>query len=192
MTTTTCGPPTALEAAGSKRGRLASTSSSIASSAVTEGAKSRIGPIASTLAGCWACGSHLAHSQCGRCASCAHTPTSRSSGAWKVATWASVARTRSCTAASGPRRYTWEKSRSAMATGRSGTIEYVATNLRNAMAHKGSSSSTGRVEGGTSGVATSCAPSPMRTTLKSASARRRSHSRPPVAEDQSASGSGWR
>ena len=83
-------------AATSNRGRPASTSSSIASS---DGDRRRrtAGPgrPRRSSSGARACGSHFAHSQPGRARHpTTHRPISRSSGAWKVASWASSARTR--------------------------------------------------------------------------------------------------
>ncbi|CAM5547381.1 hypothetical protein SANTM175S_06208 [Streptomyces antimycoticus] len=62
-----------------------------------------------------------------------------------------------------------------------------------APADSGSNSSTGAVSGATSGVHSSCGPSPIRTCTKSSSVIRRSHSRLPSAtSDHSCSGEGWR
>ena len=205
-TTTTCGPSVA-GPAGLNRDRLASTSASSASSSAAELVTSRTGPSASVRLGWWACGSHFTHSQQARRSGPAQTATSSSSGAWKTASWVSTARTSACAAGSpvgGPRwpagrpvrpagrTCTRAKLRSDSATGRSGTTEYASRKRRSAPAVIGSSSSSGRVTGGTSGVASVCGPTATRTTAKSGSAGRRSQTRWLSTVDQSRPGSGCR
>ena len=61
---------------------------------------SRTAPAASVRRGCWACGSHLTQSQSPRRSGRGARPrSSRSSGAWKMASWASTARARPSTGA---------------------------------------------------------------------------------------------
>jgi len=88
--------------------------------------------------------------------------------------------------------YTREKPPSAMDTGRSGTVAYVARKLRSAAELIGSSSSVTPVAGGISGVARFCTPAPTRTTPKSPSDPRRSHSRKLSTIDQRSAGAGCR
>lgn len=146
---------------------------------------SRTGPSASVRAGWWACGSHFTHSHRSRRSGPAQTAISSSSGAWKTASWVSTARASARaagepvprTSPAGPRTKTRAKLRSDSATGRSGTTEYASRKRRSAPAVIGSSSSSGRVTGGTSGVASVCGPTPTRTTAKSGSPGRRSQTR---------------
>ena len=84
---------------------------------------------------------------------------------------------RRASASRSPRTYTRAKPRSDSATGRSAPP---STRRGSGAARRrviGSRSSSGRVTGGTSGVASVCGPTPTRTTPKSASVGRRSHSR---------------
>ncbi|CAB4927837.1 unannotated protein [freshwater metagenome] len=192
-TTSTCGPPTVVTGPlGLNRGRTATRSSSWASSAGSVGAMSRTRPRASERSGCWACGSHLAYSHASRRSVPAHTATRTSSGLWWVVSWATTARARASCCSTGPRTCTRPNPLRAIDTGRSGTADQVSTNRRSAAADSGSSSSSGPVCGGTTGVASACGPSPIRTTPKSAWSARRSHSRWLAAVVHSWSGSGCR
>ncbi|TWH67004.1 hypothetical protein JD77_01965 [Micromonospora olivasterospora] len=193
--------------AGLNRDRVASTSSRSPSSSTAELVTRRTVPRASERVGCWAWGSHLTHSHSGRRSGPAQTAISSSSGAWNTASWVSTARASACASgdpvpartvpsascrAGSPRTYTRAKLRSDSATGRSGTTEYASRNRRSASAVIGSNSSSGRVTGGTSGVASVCGPTPTRTTAKSGSVGRRSQTRWLSTVDQSRPGSGWR
>ena len=191
-TTTTCGAVVSGFASGANRGRPPRSWASAVSASSSAANTIRRAPAASVRPGCWACGSHFTQSQTGCRSGAATTTTSRSSGAWNVTSWPSAARARSSTGSRSPRNAIRLNARSDNAVGRSGTLEWARTNRRSAIALIGSRSSTGLVSGGTISTASRCGPSAIRTSPKSSSVIRRSHSRREAAIDQSASGSGCR
>ncbi len=153
-------------------------------------AMSRTGPAASVSSGCRACGSHLTHSHWAIQSLPAHTATRMSSGEWKTASCPTSARTRSRMAFGSPVGTMRAKEWSAMAIGRSSTVEWAPTKRRSAPADMASRSSTGLDSGGMSCTARRWVPVPTRTVAKSPSRGLRSHRRGPMATDHSESGSG--
>ncbi len=169
MTITMCGWSGGGGALRVNRCRSRRFSSSIASISASEFAIMRRWPMPSMSVGCCACGSHFAHSHSCFVRPALTTAISRSSGAWKVTSWAMRARARSRRSSMSPSRPTAANPRSAMEIGRSGTSEWARTNRRRASVAIGSSSSTGPVCGGTRRVARRCEPRPARRWQKSGS-----------------------
>ena len=174
------------------RGRAASSSLSSPSSSPIEPKTSRTAPAPSVRRAYWACGSHFTQSHSASRSSAATTAMIMSSGAWKLAVWQSIERTRSSVVPRSPRSAIRLNERSDTAIGRSGMVEWARTNLRSAIAVIGSRSSTGLVSGVTIEMASRCGPIATRTSAKSSSVVRRSHIRLDAATDHSVSGSGCR
>ena len=83
----------------------------------------RTGPAPSTRVGCCTCGNHFAHSQSTFARPAVTTAMSRSSGAWKVASWTTIARANPRAAAGSPEIPIAANPRIEMAIGSSGTME---------------------------------------------------------------------
>ena len=153
-------------------------------------AASRSGPAASLIVGCNPCGSHLSQSQSLSRTGSAQTTMRRSSGAWNVASCASIERKRPDRASASPVMITRLNARSEIAIGSADTLAHALSSRRSAPADSGSRSSTGLVSGAMSGTARRCLPIATRTSAKSSSVGRRSHSRLPAAIDHRVDGSG--
>ena len=142
---------------------------------------------------CWACGSHFTQSHSGRRSGAATTATRRSSGAWKVASWhdhrpgqagTGVAVAAQHDPAERPQRH------------RDRQVRHAASGRGRSGAARARSSAPGPrpawSPAATIATASCCGPTAIRTSPKSSSVLRRSHSRPRAAIDHSASGSGCR
>ena len=112
--------------------------------------------------GCRACGSHLTHSHSAAPLRRRRRPRcSRSSGAWKAASWASIARTRPRVAVGRARRAAYDPGEAAQRRPRPAGRARPSTRRRTGAARRrviGSRSSSGWVSGGISGVASVCGP----------------------------------
>ena len=156
----------------------------------TSGVNIRSAPAPSLSRGCALCGSHLAHSQAANAVGAATTASRASAGLCHRTNCATTARANARAAAPSGSSQIVPVSRNDSATGRSDTTECAMRNRRNASAVTGSNPSGGPVSGGIRRVARRCAPRPMRTCPKSASAVLRSHRRAPATTAGHASGSG--
>ncbi len=108
----------------------------------------RTGPAASYAVGCALCGSHLTHSQGPRCTSAASTAIRSSSGAWKVASCATMARARSMAGSMAPSNSTLVKLGRPTEVGMPDTVRYASEKRRSEIDDSGSRSSIGLVDGG--------------------------------------------
>jgi hypothetical protein len=123
MTIRMCAWPPGGWALRANRGRSRSCSPSSSSIKANEEAITRTDPAPSTRLGCCTCGSHLAHSQSTFARPAVTTAISRSSGAWKVASWTTIARANPREATGSPEIPIAANPRIEMAIGSSGTME---------------------------------------------------------------------
>ena len=194
-TTTRCGAaPRPAGRSGSNRGRLASRSSSSRLQLGRGPATSRTGPSASVRAGCSACGSHLGHSHSPRRCGPAQTAIEQVLGCVEHR----QLRQHRPHQRRGPHR---PATRRSGAPGRSRAARSRPAGPAPPRRRRGTGAAPRRSpapdppagrSAADSGVARVCGPTPTRTTAKSASLGRRSHSRKLSTVDHSEPGSGCR